>query len=75
MPCRDWMDVDTNAADERITNLKSDMGKIRIKLDTLTRLLCEAVKIISDNGCRSRMSKELMDWSWAHVKEDRKRNR
>lgn len=75
MPCRDWLDEETSAADERIKNLKSDMQKIRAKMNKLTRLLCEAGNII--NGAHGylsdEMSQELKDWLWEHNKEDRKR--
>ena len=72
MPCRDWMDEDTSAAEERIKNLKSDMAKIRNKLNTLTRLLCEAGNIINETNGREKMSPELKNWFWEHKKEDRK---
>lgn len=80
MPCRDWLDEETSAADERIKNLKSDMQKIRAKMNKLTRLLCEAGTIMAeqdrfgpDGLLHNKMSKELKDWLWEHNKEDRKR--
>lgn len=72
MPCRDWLDQETNAADERINNLKSDMGKIRAKMDVLSRLLCETGRIINAAGLTGKMSTELKHWMWAHNRTDRK---
>lgn len=81
MPCRDWIQEETNAADERIKHLKTDVGKIRTKMNLLTRLLCEAGGVMAkvdkeahmSSLCSDNMSKELKDWLWAHNKEDRKR--
>jgi len=72
MPCRDWLDEETNAADERIKHLKYDMGKIRGKMDSLARLLCEAGGIIKDANLTGKMSNELKHWMWAHNRADRK---
>lgn len=87
MPCRDWLEAETSAADERIKHLKTDVDKIRTKMNLLTRLLCEAGNIINkerrESNLPSRytfnlsdeMSKELKDWLWTHNKEDRKRQK
>lgn len=83
MPCRDWLEKETSAADERIKHLKTDVDKIRTKMHLLTRLLCEAGNImngvaedtISRTNIRDKMSKELKDWLWTHNVEDRKRNK
>jgi hypothetical protein len=82
MPCRDWLEKETSAADERIKHLKTDVDKIRTKMNLLTRLLCEAGNIINNSHdsnwqghLRDEMSQELKDWLWTHNKEDRKRNK
>ena len=46
MPCRDWLEAETSAADERIKHLKTDVDKIRTKMNLLTKLLCEAGNIM-----------------------------
>jgi len=75
MPCYDSRDSSTNIAEERIKHLKTDMDKIRTKINLLTRLLCESGKIMAYNGVsKDEMSEELKDWLWEHDKDDRKRN-
>jgi hypothetical protein len=81
MPCRDWEHIpritaEGNATTEaQLTMLKSDIGKLQNKNNTLAQLLCTACKLLVENKLRDKMPKALSDWWWAHDKADRKRNK
>lgn len=46
---------------------------IQQKLDKLTRLLCEACKLIDNRSLTSSMSKELKEWHIQHTWDDLRR--
>ena len=64
MPCSD--------ASPRSDEYSAAIGKMRNKLDKITRLLCEACYIIEHKGIQP--SLELRQWWADHQEEDRIRN-
>ena len=48
---------------------------VNAELDKLTRLLCEATKLIDFKKVREEMSQELWAWIFDHAQEDEKRHK
>lgn len=67
MPCTDGgVPYNTHSQDTRAVQDK-------IKLDILTRLLCEACRIIDENQLHKYSSPELLKWAKAHRETDKER--
>lgn len=68
MPCKDWED------DCRYPHYSENhVNELQVRIDELTRMLCEATHYLYAGGVIEHTSIELQSWFHAHEKMDEKR--